>query len=275
VLKDFTLDHLNYILEYIYLGTCNIPVDEVDKFKSALHALGIDDDPEDEDTDDHNIDNSEDVERVEEEVPGDSAETENDDSSVVIKTEPEWDDVVVKEEPAVKQEGLLKIRTPASINENVRVKLNEFNLKNLKLVAKLPVTSPTSSSSTTTLSNKPNIQELSQRLSKAILIRRVLKSDGSVVSQRRPIQIIQGMKIQKISPVPIPAAKSCVFRCGYCNKAFAVNKRRNAHQKYCFRNPQRPSSQCPYCPMVLCNPTYIQTHIRKVHGVDENGEQIT
>jgi hypothetical protein len=26
--------------------------------------------------------------------------------------------------------------------------------------------------------------------------------------------------------------------------------------------------------MVLCNPMYIATHVRKVHGVDENGKAI-
>jgi hypothetical protein len=52
-------------------------------------------------------------------------------------------------------------------------------------------------------STPESIQELSKRLSKAILIRRVKKSDGSVVSERAPIQIIQGeetfLELQKFN----------------------------------------------------------------------------
>lgn len=58
-------------------------------------------------------------------------------------------------------------------------------MKTLKLIPRLPMTQS---------STPENIQELSKRLSKAILIRRVKKSDGSFVSERAPIKIIQGEK---------------------------------------------------------------------------------
>lgn len=80
---------------------------------------------------------------------------------------------------------VIRIRTPASINEKVP-KMNEPVVKTLKLVPRLP-TSGLQSPST-----PQNIQELSKRLSKAILIRRVKKSDGTVVNERAPVKIVQG-----------------------------------------------------------------------------------
>lgn len=223
---------------------------------------------------------------------------------VKIKLEPEWDESLIKEEP-IKEEDLLvetslpsvptviqqnqpvtvkrfrfqsqptgiRIRTPASINEKARQP--ESTVRTVKLVPKLPdhFTVPHGPNGT-------NIQELSKRLSKAILIRRIRKSDGSIVSERSPIKIVQGRKTIGGLPLPVVQSKQSdqnqqtIFRCSHCTKAFTVNKRRNAHEKYCFKNPSRPPSQCPFCPMVLCNPAYIATHIRKVHGIDENGKSV-
>jgi hypothetical protein len=235
------------------------------------------------------------------------------DQGFKIKLEPEWDDILVKEEPISQvpstiqqnipitvnssklkvahvthikqspsvQPAGIRIRTPASINE--KLKINEPVTRTIKFINKLhspdqvPVTVNDSSSSP----NKTNIQELSKRLSKAILIRRVKKSDGSIVSERSPIKIVQGLRSSGSLPMLTPQgikmqqrANMTVFKCSHCNKAFSVNKRRNAHEKFCFKNPSRPASQCPFCPMVLCNPMYISTHIRKVHGIDENGKSI-
>jgi len=252
----------------------------------------------------------------EEEEPKDLKEEKPEESGIKIKAEPEWDDILVKEEPIshvpktiqqnipvtvnastlkvahvahIKQSPAtpnqmagIRIRTPASINE--KIKFNEPIMRTIKFVNRLhspdqvPVSSTIESS---TSPSKTNIQELSKRLSKAILIRRVKKSDGSIVSERSPIKIIQGLRGPGSLPVissqgmqRTQKTSSPVFKCSHCNKAFSVNKRRNAHEKFCFKNPSRPASQCPFCPMVLCNPMYISTHIRKVHGIDENGKSI-
>lgn len=256
-----------------------------------------------------------DEEEQEEESADQKPETQEE-SGVKIKLEPEWDDVLVKEEPinkipktiqqnipvtvnastlkvshvahvpkmspaTPKQVAGIRIRTPANINE--KIKMNEPIVRTIKFVNKLhsPDHVPVTINESITSPNKTNIQELSKRLSKAILIRRVKKSDGSIVSERSPIKIIQGVRGPGSLPVIAShgiqrqqKTSSPTFKCSHCNKAFTVNKRRNAHEKFCFKNPSRPASQCPFCPMVLCNPMYISTHIRKVHGIDENGKSI-
>ncbi|KAG5668624.1 hypothetical protein PVAND_016559 [Polypedilum vanderplanki] len=275
---------------------------------------------QEEGNDENDIEVEEEVTKNEEQEQKTEPETQKIEPDIEIKKEPEWEDSpVIKEEPieteTVKESsqiikestqsnlkvasvthippqlapaitsGSLRIRTPASINE--RIKPTESSVisesKIVKVVQKLP---------TPMTVDKTNIQELSKRLSKAILIRRVKKSDGSFVSERSPVKIIQGVKIQKVNQpgtaqqfIPMrpqvvhPTTRMTMisnekrilphFRCSHCSKAFTVNKRRNAHEKYCFKNPSRPSSQCPYCPMVLCNPMYINTHIKKVHGIDD------
>lgn len=304
-------------------------------FKSALDALRISiddtnqgeiesDDDDAEEMDEQSCDNLnyDDDSRLRDEIdenvtnPDESLESspakstprsvEAEKPEIVIKTEPEWDEdiVVVKEEPtepvAVKEKselkvtkmsaGVIRIRSPQSINEKA------------KIVPKVITQSPQQPQISLTVDEKANIQELSKRLSKAILIRRVKKSDGTFSQHRSPVKIIQGMKIQKVGnanvqhrDIPMrPQIRQVVhqmqnkkvfisggerrgghtFRCSYCEKLFSVNKRRNAHEKFCFKNPSRPSSQCPYCPMILCNPMYISTHIKKVHGIDDNGQKI-
>jgi hypothetical protein len=327
VLKDLSLQQLNNIIEFIYLGSVAIPEEDAGCFKSSLEALRIslddlnqDDDTTHDDNDDEQDDEEEEEEEQQQEQQQDNDDDEEDEDIEVeeeiepksqepkpeleIKTEPEWEHTaVVKEEPvehetiresqlrvsevthvppqlaSVVNSGTIRIRTPASINEKAAPQQQQQRV--MKIVHKLP-----------TMAAPTNIQELSKRLSKAILIRRVKKSDGSFVSERSPVKIIQGVKIQKVGqsgvlPQFIPMRPQVVqqrvavmqggekrmvpvFRCSHCSKAFTVNKRRNAHEKYCFKNPSRPSSQCPYCPMVLCNPMYIGTHIKKVHGIDDN-----
>lgn len=179
-------------------------------------------------------------------------------SSIQLKPSPKISNVTSM--AATSSNPLIRIRTPASINEKVQQQDIESPRKTLKFVPKLPavVTVPAVQQP---VPEKQNIQELSKRLSKAILIRRVKKSDGSFVSERSPIKIIQGMKISKLPKKPLPNTTIQVtstlekrvlpvFRCSHCSKAFSVNKRRNAHEKFCFKNPSRPPSQCPYCPMV-------------------------
>lgn len=196
-----------------------------------------------------------------------------------MKEEPLWADLdeVIKEEPlkvklppsihlkqtpkisnvtSMAPNPQIRIRTPASINE----KVVEVPKKTLKFVPKLPIVIP--APPTPQKPDNQHIQELSKRLSKAILIRRVKKSDGSFINERSPIKIIQGMKISKLpqksaQPAPPTVRQPAyekrvtpIFRCSHCAKAFSVNKRRNAHEKFCFKNPTRPSSQCPFCPMV-------------------------
>ncbi|XP_070496557.1 transcription activator GAGA-like [Chironomus tepperi] len=330
VVKDLTINQLTNVLEFIYLGAVNIPEDEVQVFKATLESfrISIDDLENDDEYQDNDAESDENeepemepesqepepesedfherlFELVENEEPPKKEDIEEqDESKIKIKSEPEWDDILVKEEPisshvpsTIQQnipvtvsssqlkvshvqhipqsQSSIRIRTPASINE--KIKINEPIVRTIKFVNRLhtpdavPVTSP----------NKTNIQELSKRLSKAILIRRVKKSDGSIVSERSPIKIIQGMRGTGSLPMLGTQAvqrqqktSQPVFKCSHCNKAFTVNKRRNAHEKFCFKNPSRPASQCPFCPMVLCNPMYISTHIRKVHGIDENGKSI-
>jgi hypothetical protein len=329
VLKDLTLQQLNSVIEFIYLGQVAIPEEDAHTFKASLEALRISLD--DLQQDEEEVEGADDDEEEEEEenIEVEEAEEELDTTTeppappeFEIKKEPEWDEkVIVKEEPIEKDTvtqtpasmlkvasvtsvarsppkpqqiinitpapGVIRIRTPQSINEKVRP--SESPMRTVKIVQRLPM--PTQAASST------NIQELSKRLSKAILIRRVKKSDGSFVSERSPVRIVQGVKIQKVGQPSmakhlIPMRPQVVqgnrvmlmpsegkrmmplFRCSHCSKAFNVNKRRNAHEKYCFKNPSRPSSQCPYCPMVLCNPMYITTHIRKVHGIGENGERL-
>lgn len=373
MIKDLTIDQLNHIMEFIYLGAASIPEEEASTFKSTLESfrislddLGQDEEYDDEEVEDddaeidveeHNqmetesqesenqeitdaeqseqqhdeTDNGENFhERLFELIENDeNAKLEDNKTAIKIKTEPEWDETLVKEEPAQTQDLLteipqkpsenkttvkvkqstpvavrqtnlrvanvqhikqspapgtpisgIRIRTPASINEKLRI--NEPVSRTVRIVNKLPLQDQsTPHTATPTTPNKNSIQELSKRLSKAILIRRVRKSDGSVVSERSPIKIVQGSRIQGALPVvtrrsdqSMHPKQSSVFKCSHCNKSFSVNKRRNAHEKFCFKNPSRPPSQCPFCPMVLCNPMYISTHIRKVHGIDENGRSI-
>lgn len=309
VLKDVSLTLLHHIIEFIYLGTTDIPEDDVITFKTSLDALRIS--LEDDEGMDHDLEDTRESNQLENSHEDEEEQFEAVKQPEVKKetpiAEPNWEDVVIKDEPQehsiteVKEKTIvgslkspiklpssiqlrpsmtpkiqsfgtlvnknspntspvIRIRTPASIND-------DQNVKTLKLVQRLPSNSALHPIQKSPQDPNRNIQELSKRLSKAILIRRVKKSDGSFVSERAPIKIIQGMKIQKISssnqitqvktirPIMQAEKKSMpIFRCSHCAKAFSVNKRRNAHEKFCFKNPTRPSSQCPFCPMVLCNP---------------------
>lgn len=312
------MPQLKSIIEFIYLGTTNILESDVISFKSALESLRISLD----DGCDTSAELEEENETIEHAIPLKNhperrIDQEEEQFEAIIepevpkvKEEPVSDEEVIKEEEikpkielppniqvktspkiasvsSITQKPVIRIRSPSSINE----KVEDPQQRTLRFVPKLPTV--ISAQSQAYIENNRKIQEISKRLSKAILIRRVKKSDGSFHSERSPIKIVQGMRIQKIqskslpaTPVPVTVTQDkrktfhienrpvAHFKCSHCNKAFSVNKRRNAHEKFCFRNPTRPSSQCPYCPMVLCNPAYIQVHIRKVHGVDENGVKI-
>jgi len=88
-------------------------------------------------------------------------------------------------------------------------------------------------------------------------------------SIKLPMRILQGITVQRLPTghharlIHSPTVK--IAACCFCGKAFSINKRKNAHEKLCMKNPERPSSQCPYCPMILHSPQYIATHIQKVH----------
>lgn len=262
VLKDATFKILQQIIEYIYRGSIDILEDDFPSFKSTCQSLRINIElpPEPLET------TSPLQEETEQELFGTPI-------NIVIKEEPEEQPVIcnmlsesdlytaiegLKEETISEPEQ--KKPLPPQPTGTIRIK-NFFR--------------PPCPKQPTTAIAKHELNALTQRLSRGIEIRRVkvrvepikaqLKINQRVIQNRLPIQ--NAMKASMKGPIK---KEEQYFVCQHCLKKFNVNKRRNAHSKYCFKNPNRPSTTCPICQMELCNTHYIPVHIRKAHPENYN-----
>lgn len=53
--------------------------------------------------------------------------------------------------------------------------------------------------------------------------------------------------------------------CPFCEKFLKTTKHRNEHVKYCYKNPDRVISECPFCNKTFCDPYYVRKHIYAIH----------